>query len=119
MAENVTYFGDNDELAKWNKILANFSTIIRYFSHYWCLTNDKDKDKKTVFKEACAFDKQNIQGAKKGFTEAIKSLLEQKMYDHWVERMEGLIETWYLDNSMYYYADDADANRFLEEFLCA
>ena len=58
----------NDELAKWHEIVANFPTIIHYFSHYWCLTYEEGKDKKAVYEEACVYGKENIKGSKKSFT---------------------------------------------------
>ena len=100
MAENKTYSGGNGELAKWNKILANFSTIIRFFPHYWCLKYDNDKEIKMMYEEACLLGKHKITEEKKGFSTVIKALLEEKIYDHWVQRMEGLIATRFLHDSM-------------------
>ena len=71
-----------------------------------------------MYEEACVYGKENIKGTKKSFTNQIKVLLDKKLYEHWVDRMEGLMATRYLENSMYYYADDAEANHILEEFLC-
>ena len=118
VAENAIYFRGDDELARWKKVLANFSTIIQFFFHYWCLKYDNDKDKKMMYEEACHFGQQNITKGKKGFSNVTKVLLEEKIYNHWVERMKDLIATRFLHNSIYFYTDDVDVNRILEEFLC-
>ena len=114
MKQNERLCGVKDRVATWEELLSGWSTIVRFFSLFWCIRYKKSK--RDVYTSACEFGQIHIK-LKKDFTNTIKKLLESELRSHWVKKMIAIADQRVQVGSSFVYHDDEYVNHILHEFL--
>ena len=114
MKQNKQLCGVKDRVATWDELLSGWSTIVRFFSLFWCIQYKKSK--RDVYTSACEFGQIHIK-LKKDFNNTIKKLLELELRSHWVKKMIAIADQRVQVGLSFVYHDDEYVNHILHEFL--